>query len=561
MVSPSFVPESHSILVVDDTLANRRLYGTILRKSGFDVVTAQGGAQALQLISEQLPSLVVLDYMMPDVDGIEVLKHLRAEPRTAGLPVVMLTASAEPDHIDAALAAGANDYITKPVNGKLLVNRLQAMIRANVQRYQPNNIRRDDALFEDLREAARVQQAQLPAVPQQWKHWSVTGAVAPSGAVGGDIFDIVTSDDGCFVFLLDISGHGMGSALVAAETTSELRHLLQRGGLKNAVERLNAHVARRATGKYCCLAAIELHAHHAEILNAGLPPVALLRGKRIHQQVWGSGLPIGMFEDSQYEVTQLSLEPGDRIVLLSDGLTEPFGVTDDAASAIDRLALWPTADADLPSGNALRSKIRTVTRQSAPELRDDATAVILALSAAVTQKLKLQARPDAIPMAINWVLAQCPDWADRSAVDHGVTEALTNAIVHGSLNIESTRRNNDSGYVDYLTLVEELPEKRDFEGRHVELEVTTSAELFSIRISWEGTPCPADEQVAPSKLHLAEEHTASQETEVTLQTSGMGMNIIRTLFDRVVWDPNGMGMKMCMFRSMAARDRSFPPAV
>ena len=70
MVSPSFVPESHSILVVDDTLANRRLYGTILRKSGFDVVTAQGGAQALQLISEQLPSLVVLDYMMPDVDGI-----------------------------------------------------------------------------------------------------------------------------------------------------------------------------------------------------------------------------------------------------------------------------------------------------------------------------------------------------------------------------------------------------------------------------------------------------------------------------------------------------------
>lgn len=556
MASPSFVPESHSILVVDDTLANRRLYGSILTRSGFAVITAEGGAQALKLISKQLPSLVVLDYMMPDVDGIDVLKQLRAEPRTAHLPVVMLTASAEPDHIDAALSAGANDYITKPVNGKLLVNRLQAMIRANVHRAY--HVRQDDALLEDLKEAARVQQAQLPVVPFQWKDWSVTGAVAPSGAVGGDIFDIVSSDESCFVFLLDISGHGMGSALVAAETSSELRHLLKRGGLKNAVETLNAHVARRATGKYCCLAAMELHNRHVEILNAGLPPVALLRGNKIHQQIWGSGLPIGMFEDSKYEVTRVNLEPDDRLILLSDGLTEPFGVADDAAAAIERLALWPTVDDDLPSGDALRSRIRTVTKTSAPELRDDATAVILVLSGTDPRKLKLQARPDAIPSAVRWVLDQRPDWADPSAVDHGLTEALTNAILHGSLNLESTGRNDDAGYSDYLTLAERLPEGLAFTDRHVELRVTKNPESFGIRISWEGSPCPVDEQI-PRTKRGPPTSSEIQDAESLLQTSGMGMKIILTLFDRVVWDPNGMGMEVWMQKSMAGRDRSFPP--
>ena len=556
MVTPSFAPESHSILVVDDTVANRRLYGALLKKSGFHVRTAESGAEALQLIEAAPPSLVVLDYMMPEMDGIAVLKRLRENEETARLPVVMLTASAEPDHIDTALAAGANDYITKPVNGKLLVARLRSMIQARAHRDLTNIHRRNDALFEELQEAARVQQAQLPEVPAKWKDWRITGAVAPSGAIGGDLFDVVPSEDGCFVFLLDISGHGTGSALVAAETRSELRHLLRRTPLKQAVETLNAHLARRATGKYCCLAAAHLSDRGIEIINAGLPPVAVLRGNSVRAQVWGSGLPIGMFEDSKYEVTRLDLEGGDRIILLSDGLTEPFGATDDAAAAIERLALWPTVDDEVPTGEALRSRIRTVTKLSAPELRDDATAVILVLSGTVSEHLKLQARPDAIPRALRWVMDQRPEWVDPNAVDHGLTEALTNAILHGSLNMGSEMRGEGNGYVDYLELAEQLPNRPGFTDRHVELRVAKNSESFGIRISWEGSPCPVDEQIPRSIRGVPP--GVIDETSL-LKTSGMGMNIIRTLFDRVVWDPSGMGMEIWMQKSMADRDRSLPP--
>ncbi len=558
MGAPSFAPESHSILVVDDTAANRRLYGTLLKKSGFHVRTAEGGREALSLIDESIPSLVVLDYMMPEMDGIEVLKRLRADDTTARLPVVMLTASAEPDHIDMALGAGANDYITKPVNGKLLVTRLRAMIQANAHRDLSKASKRNEALVEELQEAARVQQAQLPDVPLKWMDWRMTGAVAPSGAVGGDLFDLVPSEDGCFVFLLDVSGHGTGSALVAAETRSELRHLLGRGSLKHAVETLNTHLAKRATGKYCCLAAAHLKERSAEIINAGLPPVAILRGNQVKKQIWGSGLPIGMFEDSEYEVLHLDLEGGDRIIMLSDGLTEPFGATDDAAAAIERLALWPTVDDEVPSGEALRSRIRQVTKRSAPELRDDATALILVLSGTVSEHLKLLARPDAIPRAIRWVLDQCPTWVDPSAVDHGLTEALTNAILHGSLNMGSAMRAEGEGYADYLTLAEQLPDRPGFTDRHVELRVATNSESFGVRISWEGSPCPVNEQM-PHSIRGVPRHNESPET--LLQTSGMGMNIIRTLFDRVVWDASGMGLEIWMQKSMAGRDRTIQPSM
>ncbi len=557
MVTPSFAPESHSILVVDDTVANRRLYGALLQKSGFEVRTAEGGMEALQLMEGKLPSLIVLDYMMPGMDGIEVLKRLRGEERTARLPVVMLTASTEPDHIDAALAAGANDYITKPVNGKLLVARLRAMIQASAHRDQSKANRRNAALLQELQEAARVQQSQLPHVPMRWQDFRLTGAVAPSGAIGGDLFDIVPTEDGCFVFLLDISGHGTGSALVAAETRSELRHLLSRGDLKSAIETLNGHLARRATGKYCCLAAAHLTTDSANIINAGLPPVAILRGNTIRKQIWGSGFPIGMFEHSEYEVTSVRLEGGDRIILLSDGLTEPFGATDDAASAIERLALWPTVDDEVPTGDALRSRIRTLTKTSAPELRDDATAVIVALSGTVSEHLKLQARPDAIPRALRWVLDQRPEWVDPIALDHGLTEALTNAILHGSLNMASELRSDQSGYIDYLELAEVLPNRPGFTDRHVELRVAANSESFGIRISWEGSPCPVDEQIPRSirGVPLPPEATLD-----SLQSSGMGMNIIWTVFDRVVWDPSGMGMEIWMQKSMAGRDRSIPPS-
>lgn len=130
-MSDAVNPESHSILIVDDSPANRRLYGWILGRAGFRVLTATDGVDALEQLARHRPSLVLLDFWMPRLDGVDVLRRLRSDHGSWNLPVVMLTSSSSPDDIDKALEAGANDYITKPVNGRLLVNRVRSLIQAD----------------------------------------------------------------------------------------------------------------------------------------------------------------------------------------------------------------------------------------------------------------------------------------------------------------------------------------------------------------------------------------------------------------------------------------------
>lgn len=530
MAQDSFLPASHSLLVVDDTPANRRLYGTLLEKAGFTIRTAEDGAEALELIEQQIPSLVLLDYMMPRMDGIEVLERLRASAKTENLPVVMLTASAEPDHIDRALEAGANDYITKPVNGKLLIARVKSMIRADTSRESSAS---RSALLAELDEAAKVQQAQLPSVPFAQAGWHISGTVLPSGKVGGDIFDIVTTDDDRIVVtLLDVSGHGTASALIAAEMRAELRNLLEGRSLEKAIERLNQHMARRETGKFSCLAAIELRGGRFNVLNAGLPPVLLMRGAEIVAEIWGSGLPIGVFDNETYSVTELEAKVGDRILVLSDGLTEPFGRADDSLGAAVRLALRTTEQTTLPKPEELRDRIMKSSLVGATE--DDRTVVVIERGQARAETLVLTAHPEAVARGVRWAKELSPGWIDPPALDMGLTEALTNAIIHGALGLESTGR-AQGGYLDYLSQAANLPLDPEYMNRQVTMQVTQTPGLFEIHLTWENTPCPPEEREIsrdpPSGNRLS-----------SFELSGMGSNIIATLFDLVTWDDDGLGM-------------------
>jgi adenylate cyclase len=116
------------ILVVDDTPQNVRLLEAILTPRGYTVITAASGQQALDLVAEQLPDIVLLDIMMPGMDGHEVCRHLRANPATALLPVVMVTASGDQNKVT-ALESGADDFIPKPVNQTELLARVRSLLR------------------------------------------------------------------------------------------------------------------------------------------------------------------------------------------------------------------------------------------------------------------------------------------------------------------------------------------------------------------------------------------------------------------------------------------------
>jgi sigma-B regulation protein RsbU (phosphoserine phosphatase) len=540
-MSNQFAPESHIVLVVDDTAANRRLYGALLARSGYQVETASDGYEALEAVQVHQPSLVLLDYMMPRMDGLEVIRKLRADANTRELPIVVLTASAEPTHIDAALEEGANDYITKPVNGKILMARVKAMIRADRSR-EAHSERQTSALFEELQEAARVQQSQLPIVPAHAGDWLLTGAVSPSGQVGGDIFDIVQTSSGSTVgLLLDVSGHGTASALVAAETRTEMRNLLALMPLGDAMSTLNKHMARRETGKYSCLAAVELFESHVQVVNAGLPPVALLRDGEIVELIQASGLPIGMFDDARYETREIYTRPGDRIILLSDGLTEPYGPTDDTRGAIERLRLWPHVDDSLPEAELLNTTIKTLMQDMAAEVVDDATVLVIHNAASKKASMTVPALPGEISSGTKKILAECPDWVEHGHLDQGITEALSNAVLHGCLELSSEGRETN-GYEEFLKKATTRPDFPRFKGRAVYVRTLATEHTFGLNLEWSGQSCP--EELRKQVRNRSESPHAS----------GMGQQIIHELFDRVCWSEDGYSLDLWLYRKPETRE-------
>lgn len=121
-------PARKTILVVDDALSMLRLHSVFLEHAGFRVLTAESGPQGLESMANDLPDLVVLDYMMPEMDGPEFLRRMRSEPSFSGVLVLVLTATDEQEHISAAFEAGGNDYLSKPVDRRTLVARVKAMV-------------------------------------------------------------------------------------------------------------------------------------------------------------------------------------------------------------------------------------------------------------------------------------------------------------------------------------------------------------------------------------------------------------------------------------------------
>jgi phosphate regulon transcriptional regulator PhoB len=139
------------VLVVDDEPDVVELLEFNLRGAGFDVISAEDGAAALKKAREATPALVILDLMLPEVDGIEVCKILRRQPATAGIPIIMLTAKASEIDRVLGLELGADDYVTKPFSPRELVLRVKALLRRGTVEKKEDHIRLGDLVIDVAR--------------------------------------------------------------------------------------------------------------------------------------------------------------------------------------------------------------------------------------------------------------------------------------------------------------------------------------------------------------------------------------------------------------------------
>ena len=227
------------VLVVDDEMPNRLYLRKLLESRGCEVFDADSGPAALDLASRKVLDLILVDVMMPEMDGFELCGRFREDPRTSRIPVIMVTAKSRIEDIQTGFELGAMDYIRKPFNPQELVLRVGnalALKKSNDELMIWNN-----RVSRDLELAGAIQRSLFSNVPHFSHRFEIRIAYRTCLDVGGDAFDIVSLPDGrhC-VYVADVSGHGVAPAMISALLKAAASEMIYRYADKGPAEICNA---------------------------------------------------------------------------------------------------------------------------------------------------------------------------------------------------------------------------------------------------------------------------------------------------------------------------------
>src|SRR5690349_6998771 len=212
------------ILVVDDDRASRRLLTRTLTAAGYSCAEAESGEEALAFVRKHPPCLLLLDYDMPGLDGADVSKQIRADPSPAiaQIPTIMLTGHGGEESEVLCLEAGADDFVTKPINTAILRARIETQLRLRSMRRQLQQQNKEleewrQNLERDLAAARLTQQSLIPQKPPGLAGWEVATWYRPVIQVGGDIYGWLRLRNNRILFwIADATGHGASAALLTA---------------------------------------------------------------------------------------------------------------------------------------------------------------------------------------------------------------------------------------------------------------------------------------------------------------------------------------------------------
>ncbi|MBD2681376.1 MULTISPECIES: PP2C family protein-serine/threonine phosphatase [Nostoc] len=336
------------ILVIDDDPTVRAVLKSTLKKQGYDVTVASNGEEGITQAQLLHPALIICDWMMSQLDGLEVCRRIRSAPELATTFFILLTARGaargEEDDRVRGLDAGADEFISKPIE----MNELKARVRAGLRLYQLNqDLQSKKQALEELNQDLRTQKQILETELAQAADYvrsllpsPLVGTVTtenlfiPSAQLGGDSFGHNwIDDDRLAIYLLDVSGHGVGSALLSVSVLNVLRsQSLPNTNFSQPSEVLkalnHAFQMRKHGDKYFTIWYGVYHRLKRQLIyaNAGHPPALLLSSNSIAnieiQQLNSLDLPIGFLPDIEFENAVLEVKENSNLYIFSDGAYE-----------------------------------------------------------------------------------------------------------------------------------------------------------------------------------------------------------------------------------------------
>ncbi len=330
------------VLIVEDSPVYRRLLARMLAQWGYTVSEAENGVAALDILANQQVSLVISDWEMPEMDGLTLCREIRSRQFGHYVYVILLTAREAPDDLTLGFDAGADDFLSKPVEQSELRARLHAGARvlSLESTLAARNARLSEALRQieqDLEVAARIQQSVLPAHQQRHQDYFSDWIFLPSAWVSGDIFNVFPLDNHLGFYCVDVSGHGVGAAMMSLAVARQFLH-------GRAVERFlftadnevasPAEVVRILNGRFCSdeveivsyftmiYGVIDLATGEGRLCQAGHPTPFIVTPQGEARTVGNGGAPVGLMPDLCWTDVNFSLAAGERLCLFSDGITE-----------------------------------------------------------------------------------------------------------------------------------------------------------------------------------------------------------------------------------------------
>lgn len=374
-------------LVVDDSPSQRKMLRLLLRKWNFDVLEAEDGREALKICRQRPIDFVVSDWIMPEMSGPELCRALRQLDVEGYIYIILVTSKKGKNEVAEGLDAGADDFLSKPLDMGEMLARLRAgqrmlMMQDDLVDKNKRITEAFDQLNEvyqsienDLKAAARLQKSLIPDRQARCGPVPIGVAYLPAGHVGGDLLGFFRiSDDRIAAYSIDVSGHGVSSALLTARLSNLFNaqhfnenialHQLEDGSFvprdpSEIVTDLNERMQDDTdTDQYFTMifADVNLTNGIVRFCQAGHPSPAIIKTQGEVEFAGDGGAPVGLMPGMEYETAVVHLSPGDRFMMFSDGITEcenPDGVMLESEGLAEILLRYP----ELKEGEVLEKVV------------------------------------------------------------------------------------------------------------------------------------------------------------------------------------------------------------
>ncbi len=553
------VLEALTILIAEDSAADRLLLASIIRRQGHQVLTVSNGAEAIEVFARERPQLVLMDALMPVMDGFEAARQIKQLAGEALVPIIFLTSLRESEALAQCLDAGGDDFLPKPYNPLILAAKINAMDR--LRRLQATVLQQRDLIAKHHEHLMHEQRA-AKAVFDKVAHSGCINAApnirylqSPYALFNGDLLLAAYTPSGdMHVLLGDFTGHGLPAAIGAMPLAEVFYGMTAKGyGLTQTLREMNAKLKRiLPVDMFCCATLLCLSAQRraVEVWNGGMPEGyvhEVATGRRT--PLMSRHLPLGVlsaeaFDDST-EVWPMAL--GDRVFLLSDGVLDTADANDQLFGA-ERLQQVFAANRE---PDRLFEDIEQALAAFRGQARDDVSMVEITLQAgqplraaepmyadsgqscpldwSVSFEFRAQTLRTYNPLPyLLQLLLEIHGLREQSGALYSVmAELYSNALEHGVLGLDSRLKRDAQGFAQYYRQRHERLAQLDsgYVRVHVQVVPTDKGGKLTLRVEDSGQGFDVEQELArPVDID---------------RLSGRGLSLVRQLSSAVGWSDGG----------------------